>query len=201
MKQVRLLALFIVWAMLCGCSLMPVQKGDGNTPAADLTPAEIAEFETEYFLPVAYVAISSENWTSPEELPGHNLVEFYMVKKYMEDLPGPLKVPFKEFPSRVDADEVEKYIKRYFDVSTERIREAENYDPKTNQYEFVFEIGGAATFNLVGGERLKNGNVILNFEYYSPADDITVIRSGELKLAPVDGGYMYVSSHSERFYD
>lgn len=124
-----------------------------------------------------------------------------MVKKCMEDLPGPLKVPFKEFPSHVDADEVENYIKRYFDVSAERIREAENCDPKADQYEFVFEIGGAATFNLVGGKRLKNGDVILNFEYYSPADDITVIQSGELKLTPVDDGYLYASSHSECFYD
>ena len=57
-------------------------------------------------------------------------------------------------------------------------------------------LGGAASSKVV--DIARNDDILtLSFEYYSPADEITIIRTGTLNIQIENDGYKYISCTSK----
>lgn len=100
-----------------------------------------------------------------------------------------------EEPEKVPAEELEQKLQERFDVSAELLRQSEYYDPETGLY-IPGYVGSSARYEVTGA-REEDGCLLLDYEYYSPADDKTVIRQGTLTLEKYGDGYRYLSCVTE----
>lgn len=141
----------------------------------------------EYFEPAFWGAVTAQTWDNPEQLLPENFAKFYAAKA----MP---KTRESEQES-VAAKDFEGYIQSYFNVSPDFLRKAEIYDEKTDSY-IIGYLGGGASAKVVGA-KTDGEMLMLNYEYYSPADDVTVIRRGTLRIKFETDGYKYVSCATE----
>ena len=153
-----------------------------NTPQVDLADYDLL-YEQYLHLPFRSL-ITSETWDNANDIPPDYFVNYYAY--YWHDnyyQGGPLNFP---------PEELESYIQEYFDVSAEHIRTADQYDVEEDVY-ICFGLGGGGSSKVVGAE--QNGKrLILDYEVYSPEDDVTVIWSGTLTVELSKNGYKYVAN-------
>lgn len=180
MKKLFLAGLGLMFmVMLSACS---------TAVAPDVDLDDLEGLTKEYLAPVFLASISSQNWQHAEEIPPHNLGLFFVAKRSLTD------DAYREMiwdAAVFGQEDVEALVLQYFDIPVERLRESEYYQPQTESY--VFEsLGGAATARVVKAE-LQQNVLTLFYEYYSPADDATVIRKGTLCVTFSQEGYRYTS--------
>lgn len=145
----------------------------GEDPAAEEAD-RLAGLEQEILMPMSITALASQSWTDPETLRPEQFVNFYTAK-YLpaeRDLSG---------PETVEAATLEAAVQGSFAVSSDFLRQAENYDAETGLYTLGY-LGGGAEPEATGLETGPDGTELLRYVYYSPADGETVIRTGTLTL-------------------
>ncbi len=158
-----------------------------------LDTADLEQLDTEYFDSVFLASITAQNWTNPEDLRPDSLINYYTASQYYQ--------PDRKAESNMKIDEtvpsrkLEDVVLSHFDVSVDFLRSAEGYDKENDVYALEY-LGGAASAKVVKAE--QNGDVLtLSFEYYSPSDDATVIRTGTLSIQITGDGYRYLSCATE----
>ena len=83
---------------------------------------------------------------------------------------------------------------QHFDVSREFLKTSKQYDADREVYILDY-LGGSASSKVVGAKE-NSGVLALDFEYYSPIDDATVIRTGTLSIQTNTTPYKYLSCES-----
>lgn len=157
---------------------------------------KIEELNAEYYYPAFLASITAESWNDTNEWENSDshwpdrLVNFYIAKKYysISESPEERDATMEDIE---DADLVENFIMQYFDVSREFLRTSQQYDAERGVYILGY-LGNAASSKVVSVEE-KDGILGLNFEYYSPMDDTTVIRTGTLYIQKNTTSYKYLS--------
>ena len=211
----------VLWAalaaalLLSGCSQQPSEKDaqPGVPEAEEASPEEeslsgsgeefsqeqLEQFYEEYFYPVFLSSVTAatwdgpEDWDNPEEHWPDRLVNCYTAAKYYSAA-GEAEKGELEPETTVPQQELEEWTMARFDVTADFLRQSSQYDEDRQVYVLEY-LGGAASSRVVGAE--KNGDVLsLSFEYYSPADEETVIRTGVLDLRLEEDGYRFVSCTS-----
>ena len=173
-------------ALAVTVELLP--PGEDPTAAPDQAD-RLAELEQEILMPMSITALASQSWTDPETLRPEQFVNFYTAK-YLpseRDLSG---------PETVDAATLEAAVQGSFAVSSDFLRQAENYDAETGLYTLGY-LGGGAMPEATGLETGPDSTELLRYVYYSPADGETVIRTGTLTLAEQDGLTRVISCETE----
>ena len=120
-------------ALAVTVELLP--PGEDPTAAPDQAD-RLAELEQEILMPMSITALASQSWTDPETLRPEQFVNFYTAK-YLpaeRDLSG---------PETVEAATLEAAVQGSFAVSSDFLRQAENYDAETGLYTLGYLGGGA----------------------------------------------------------
>lgn len=159
-----------------------------ESPAASPDLTDLDRLTEDYLAPAFFSAMTAKNWDSPALLPPDSFVKFYVAKEMPpeRDLDKTDTLP---------AAELEAYIQQYFNVPTDLLRKAEAYDPAGQFYTLGY-LGGGASAKVVSAE-MDGDTLLLQYEYYSPADETTVIRTGLLSLQFGNEGYRYISCHTQ----
>lgn len=178
-----------LWAALLAAALFLT----GCTPSGSSSEPETSGYDltrltNEYLAPIAISGIGAVNWEDPSELSPDQLLSYYVVWAM------PVERNLEE-PEKVPAEELEQKLQERFDVSAELLRQSEYYDPETGLYTPGY-VGSSARYEVTGA-REEDGCLLLDYEYYSPADDKTVIRQGTLTLEKYGDGYRYLSCVTE----
>lgn len=139
-----------------------------------------------YLDPVFWASITAKSWNSPSEIPPEDFVNFYIFS-FLEKNKGIDRETY-----RVSVKEYEEFIKQYFDIEDSQLQQVPEYDEKMNEYSNFGYLGGGASGKVTAAE-VREDRLILQYEYYSPADDVTVIRTGILNIYISDNGYKYLS--------
>lgn len=199
------MTLLLMILFLSGCSaqtslLDAESTGDGEVaPAFSSSQEEQEEPVTDleeiyrlYFHPLFLATITAESWDDPQQLSPDAFVHYYLARHYYDPVhPAERDLEREE---TVDQQVLEQEVMSHFDVSREFLRQSQEYDPDRGVYVMNY-LGGAASSKVVGatwnGDRLS-----ISFEYYSPADDTTVIRSGSLQMYISGEEYQYLSCTS-----
>lgn len=128
------------------------------------------------------------NWEDPSELSPDQLLSYYAVWA---------------MPVERNLEEPEKFPPRNWNRSS---RNGSMYQQsccaspnimtrRTGLY-IPGYVGSSARYEVTGA-REEDGCLLLDYEYYSPADDKTVIRQGTLTLEKYGDGYRYLSCVTE----
>ena len=153
---------------------------------------DLTEIYDLYFHPVFLSCISAESWENPEQLQPGVFVHYYLARHYY-DPKHPVERNLEE-EETVDQLVLEQEVMSHFQVTTEFLRQAQEYDPTRGVYRMDY-LGGAASSKVVSAT--WNGDQLtIAFEYYSPADDTTVIRRGSLQMSFTGEEYQYISCTS-----
>lgn len=156
----------------------------------------IETLNAEYYYPAFLASITAESWNNTNEWENSDshwpdrLVNFYTAKKYYS-IPGSPEERDTIMEDVEDAELVEDFVMQYFDVSREFLRTSQQYDDERGVYILEY-LGNAASSKVVSVEE-KDGILGLNFEYYSPMDDTTIIRTGTLYIQKNTTSYKYLS--------
>ncbi|RPF42119.1 hypothetical protein EDD70_2862 [Hydrogenoanaerobacterium saccharovorans] len=156
-----------------------------NQPNIDLTDFE--QLKTEFIAPIVLSTIGAENWTNANDIPAEYFDSFYAFKV----LP---KERSQDKSDVIAQKDYESYIQNYFDVTSEHLKTSDTFSPSTNSYTIGY-LGSSASF-AVTDAKIKNDTLTLQYEYYSPADDTTVIRKGTLVIKFDGENYKYLSNTS-----
>jgi len=192
-SQIVIAVLLTTFMAACTANTVnPQEPVVSNTESESImqATANLDDLTDEYLAPLGLASISSLSWDNAANIPSHNLGLFYVAKI---SLITSESIDWDTTPH--EADEVESLIMQYFDVTPEYIRTSEYYNSDDNTY--VFEsFGGAASFKVVDS-KMENEALILDYEYYSPADDVSVIREGIITVAIDGNSYKYISCNTE----
>jgi len=191
MKKTTLsLAALILCLCFCFSACSPAKAPSSSAP---LDPENLDELYSDYFHPyfhpVFWSSITASSWSDPAELDPRHFVHYYTAAQYYNTHND--DKDWTELPESVPAQELEDFVLSHFDVSTELLRSADAYDPEKNVYAIEY-MGGASSARVVDAT-LEGDLLLLTFEYYSPADDVTVTRSGTLQLRVGNGTHQYLS--------
>ncbi len=177
MKRTALFAAALsVALLLTACAPLP-----GAGPVRE----DLDLLTEEYLTPAVFSAITARSWEDPMELSPDQLVEFYAIREL------PAERDLRQADT-VPAEQLEEYVQQYFDVPSEVLRRAESYDAGQNCYELGY-FGDPGRHRVVDA-RQEGDRLLLDYEYYSRADDSTVIRRGTLELRKTgEGSWQYRS--------
>ncbi len=167
--------------------------GDKTTSAA-VQSVDLKDYDQLYeiyFKNVFLSSITATSWSGAEEVEPDKLVYFYIFNTVAEKYAGEDWMAL-----RIPAKEVEGFIQSYFNVSSEHLRKSQYYHKDTDSYSFD-GVGGAASSKVVNAQR-EGDELKLDFEYYSPADDVTAIRKGTLTIELLQDGFEYISCVSQK---
>lgn len=139
-----------------------------------------------------YAGVLDYTWSMAENADVPSLVRLYARDA---DYTGESFGEGTTFP----ADDVESYIQRYFDISTDIMRGWNVYDRDKNAYNYtpaenpaVCSIVSATTY---GSEDGSPATIVLAYEVMRSEEDNTVIWSGELTIELSESGYKYISNN------
>ena len=179
----------ILIALLIMVSFVACENTSAPTsnPPASNELNDLDALSEKYLAPLVLAGITIDSWSNANEILPPRIAIFYAAVKDIEDGVGQTNWD----TAALDASDVETLVQKYFDVSTDVLHDAPYYDAASNTYKFE-SLGGAAGFGVVGANR-DGSKLILSYEYYSPADDVTVIREGELTINIDGNDYKYVS--------
>ena len=147
-------------------------------------------YNEKYLASAAQMGILSSSWKDAEDIPADDLPAFFMLdtlyKQYPDGWFNMLEVPSKE---------VEEGIQSHFDVTSEHIREAYNYNAETDCYSFGYGIGSEA--NQVVTDAKQEGDFLtLFYDGLDPADHLFTKGSVVIKLTKT--GWKYISCEYQR---
>jgi len=135
----------------------------------------------EYLYAPSQTVMSALNWDKPSELPPDTFIEFFSIKTNLAILSTDATM------ITIPAIIVERYIQRHFDVESNYIKQSQYYNAQTDDYSIPMHSGGGAP-KVVGIEE-KYNIIKIKYEFYSRADDVTVIRTGILTVKITDRPY------------
>ncbi len=148
----------------------------------------------DYLWPVFYSGILDTAWTTPENIEAPGLVAFYANSLNDEEQTIEEQAPF-------EAELVESYARRYFDISAETMRGWNVYDGAANAYQYApaehaegLKIVSATSYGRTDSE--DDGSpirMVIAYEATPSYEDKTVLWSGELEVELSDKGYKYLS--------
>ena len=175
------LLIILITTTLSACNS---NSNPSSTNQMNVNTSDLNYLTEEFLVSMSRSGITAHSWNSVEEIPVDNLMLFYVAKN---DISNNNNINWDTTP--IKANDVELYITKYFDISPDYLHNSKYYDSNSNAYQFE-SLGGAASAKVISAE--INGNeLILCYEYYSPADDVTVIRDGTLVLVFSDNNYFY----------
>lgn len=170
---------------LCGFKLaQSIQTQPQDASAIDITDLET--LTEKYFDSVFWAGITATSWNSPNELCPDCFIDFY-IQNVLEKRPLKLWEDYS-----IPSSEFENYIRQFFDVDSLLLQKAEQYDKQKNEYANFGYLGGGASGKVTAAE-CQNDILILYYEYYSPAGNRTVIRTGTLTIRITGDQYQYLS--------
>lgn len=145
------------------------------------------ELDYRYFKDVADASITSQSWNNASQIRPEFLINFFGTRTGLSIL------SIDSDSATAPEELVESFVQMYFNVDTARMRQSVFYNKEANTYDIPIPPGGAATYKVI--DAVIEGNITtLSYEYYSAADDKTVIRKGILKIDTTDSlKYKYIS--------
>ena len=196
MKKKLLVALMLCF-FLTGCTNLEKTDSLGTSQTEEIlqtpTNTDLEHLYNDYFYPVFLSSISASTWNDPTELSPNNFVDYYIATRYYQ--PGKALERNTEQEDIVSSQELEAFVFNHFDISSDFLKQADSYDPDKDIYVLGY-LGGAASSKVVDIAR-SDDILTLSFEYYSPADEITIIRTGTLNIQIENDGYKYISCTSK----
>lgn len=190
----KLLVTLMFCVCLTACTIMKQANSSGTlrTESIEIGSEKFEYFYEDYFYPAFLSVITASTWDDPEKLNPSYFVNYYTAVQYYQIPHGSETDDFQE--TSVEAGKLEEMIVSHFDVSVDFLRQAKEYDRNSNTYLLEY-LGGAASAKIV--KATQNGDILmLEFEYYSPADEVTVIRTGTLNIKITDDNFKYLSCTS-----
>lgn len=125
-----------------------------------------SQLENRYILPAFTSGMLSYNWDNPNEIKPYQFVLFYACDKSHRS-------SFRENPETLDievsAESVEQYASDFFNVSSDRVKQAEEYDSSKKVYLFS-GMGGGSSVGLTDVSE-SDGKLILDYECYGGSND------------------------------
>ncbi len=169
------------------CSSPTQEDSTSAHVSADIIHSAVDLISYEYLLPISLSGMGAESWDSANDIPAECFDMFYARKALPKDrdLSKDTVIPQNEY---------EAYIQQYFDVDSEHLRSAPNYDSQLRSY-IIGYLGSSAPAGITDIET-NEASIQLSFEYYSPADETTVIQSGTILIETDESGYRYTSCSS-----
>ena len=142
-------------------------------------------YDEKYLASAAQTGVLSVTWKNAEEIPADSFTNFFLLevlyKKYPDGWFDMLELPAKQ---------VEKDIQSYFDVSSEHIREAYNYNAETSTYSFGYGIG-ATSYIVVTDAKQDENLLTLSYDFRDPIDQL--FARGSIKIKFTEKGFEYIS--------
>ena len=178
---VSLIALFIACSGQVIGTNQDIPKGSS---ANSQQSQELDKFDYKFFKDVANSGITSQTWDSASQISPESLVCFFGNTTGLSQLSTDVESVV------ISGDIVESYIQLYFAVDNKYIRQAMFYDSNNNTYDIPIPYDGAASAKVVAVSE-KDDIISLSYEYYSPSDDITVIREGTLDIQILEPYFKY----------
>lgn len=168
-------AIAILFTTACGnvSKPNPIEQNTSNIRSQKII--DLNELDYKLFKDVANAGITSQTWDDASQIRPEFLVNFFGARTELSWLSIDME------SAEVPAELVESFVKLHFDVDASHLQKAEFYNEDKNAYELPTPPSGAASFKVVDAV-MDNCILTLFYEYYSPADDITVIRKGNLKI-------------------
>lgn len=134
-------------------------------------------------------SITATNWDNPSEIPADRLIKFFSNKTNLAMLSTDANM------ITIPAPIVERYIQLYFNVESNYIKQSEYYNAQSNDYFIPIPSGGPSSVKVVDIEE-KDNIVTIAYEYYSPTDEITVIRTGTLTVKTDQTDFKYLRNET-----
>lgn len=195
MKSIAVCVICLSLVLLVSCKdnsdVSKVFESDAETFSSSLT-AQIGSLDLSdydvvgdmFLMPIAISGIGSENWTDPNEINSEYFNSFYAIKTLPVDrnLDEDTIVPQLDY---------ETFVQQYFDIASEHLRLSQTYNADEKHYTIGF-VGSGAPF-AVTHANVEEELLVLTYEYYSPADQTTIIRTGTIRIALGEKTYKYVS--------
>lgn len=157
-----------------------------NNSSNPINVNDFDELSQKYIKPVFYAGITYYSWDNAEQIPANNFSIFYLIKCIYETHSDTWVT------MTVSAKDVETFIQGYFDVTTEHLRQADNFDKDSQTYEFGNGIGAGSTYEITDVQK-KDQSLTIFFNYIT-ADNPN--RKSELKI-DLSNGFRYLSCKSE----
>lgn len=160
----------------------------GSPSEPETSGYDLTGLTNEYLAPIAISGIGAVNWEDPSELSPDQLLSYYVVwaMRWSAILRSPKKFPPRSW---------NRSSRNGSMYQQSCCCQSEYYDPETGLYTPGY-VGSSARYEVTGA-REEDGCLLLDYEYYSPADDKTVIRQGTLTLEKYGDGYRYLSCVTE----
>lgn len=78
-------------------------------------------------------------------------------------------------------------------MESDYLKQSEYYNAQSDDYSIPMHSSGAASVKAVDVDK-KDNIVTITYEYYSPADEVTVIRTGTLTVETDNADFQYLSN-------
>lgn len=158
---------------------------------------ELPELEKTYlslFNPTG--ALFLQDWNSANEIEASELIQFCAYNNLCNlptDPPdGQISHGAMYLNGYAPADKVEKAITQYFDVQSDHLKTAREYDAATNFYLQPYGFGGSGTLSLLGA-REKEEILVLTIRVCSTANSHFIV--GDLQIQLEDSGQFRFMSY------
>lgn len=181
----------LIAVLICAVIVLPSGckslSSEVDSKIANIDLNDYDALTQEFLYPIAVAGITSYSWESSDEIKPDHFANFYEAKIISQI--GHDKIIWDDNP--FNAKLVENFIMQYFTIEQEYIRKSKFYDENDQTYR-IHSLGGAASYGVIGAE-INDDILELEYEYYDPADEVTVIRSGKIKIQLLPGSYNYIS--------
>lgn len=174
----NLLVIFAICLLFVGCN--PNQKSETEPPNLEengvglsavsqknisVPKVNINDYDAlyeKYFNPFFGATMFANSWTSAYEINPDCFPKFYGMNKENRKKCGSRKDT--DGIMIADAEDMEKYVQQYFDVSVEYLRTSEDYDAENQCY--YFGLGGGLSADITDA-RQEDDLLFIDFETYS----------------------------------
>lgn len=131
--------------------------------------------------------VIGDSMTSPQDIPPEKLVNFYR-----ESILAPQNQDGWEGTKMIPATLVESFLQDTFDVTTEHLRKAPQYQQESQTYHFIYQQQKNIPY-ITDATRTQEDNITLTFEI-RPAPNMT-IGVGTITFRQDNGKMYYLSSN------
>lgn len=155
-----------------------------------MTNLDLEDYEAladKFLNPIVPSGIASINWADANEIPAEYFDTFYAVGAL------PTKRNIEE-ETKINELDYETFVQQYFYVEAEHLRQSATYDTNGRYYTIGY-LGDSVPFAVT--EAYFNVDLLtLHYNYYSRADETTIIRTGIMEIKILGEGYKYISCSS-----
>ena len=187
------LSIFVLITLLVGC-----QTNKNQVPTINTQNTEM--LKEKYITPIVKSGVYG-NWENAEDINPRYLFEFYQYSGNLYDYDS----KGNHATYYYNQEKVENFIMKYFDVTSDYLKESEQYEKDKNAYSLLGINGGEIPTKITAAKQ-EDDILTINYEILDINGETYMICESNIKLIDKDN-YKYISSsldrtqNRRRFYD